>query len=314
MNLHEIIAQLKDSPKLYSEMEQFSDAPGIYAFFYEVNGSTKSFPFEAGQLIYIGKTESSQKKRDANTHFKSGKTGSSTFRKSIGVILMHELKLKPIPRNDSDFEKGRLSMFKFDEVSEERLTAWMRENISMSFFKFEGSKDDLDRLETSIINELIPPLNISKNSRNPFKNDLQKLRKNASNLAHSVPENKEIKRKPVRVNNTKNKLNTGTKKMGKYSNYWESQLSAIREKLKISSQPQQIRLSKTTFDQLGNRKKYSFNIQFTGVKVTNNIGGSAVARDLVKVMKDDSEIRKLLMGGNYKINMDNDFILHIQRV
>jgi len=314
MEIKDIIADLILSPKLYKDIKQFSDSPGIYAFFYEANSSVTSFPCKDRQLVYIGKTESSQRKRDANTHFKSGKTGSSTFRKSVGSILMYELNLNPIPRNDSDFIKGRTSMFKFDEVSEEQLTSWMKKNISMSFYEYNGSKEDLDELETLIINKLIPPLNISKNSRNPFKSDLQILRRNAANIAHATSEKQAIKDNPVRVIKNKQGLNTGSKKMGKYSKYWESQLPSILQVLNGNSQNQQLKLSKNDFDQLGNRKQYSFNIQFTGVKVTNNISGSAVARDLVQIMKDDSETRKLLMGGNYKVNMDKEFILHIQRV
>ncbi|WP_428236538.1 GIY-YIG nuclease family protein [Gracilimonas sp.] len=156
--MKEIIVYLHKDPKLYKDVKVFSTKPGIYAFFYLAKTENGMFPIESGKLIYIGKTESSQRKRDANTHFKSGKTGSSTFRKSIGSVLINELTLVPIPRNSSDFKKGRTSMFKFDERSEEKLTGWMKDHIAMTFYEFEGDKSELDVLETQIIHELTPPL------------------------------------------------------------------------------------------------------------------------------------------------------------
>lgn len=314
MNLNEVIAHLKQHPKLYSEVKNFSDSPDIYAFFSRATDNTESFPFESEELIYIGKTESSQQKRDANTHFKSGKTGSSTVRRSIGAILIQELNLKPVPRNQSDFKKGRTSAYKFDDASEERLTEWIRKHISMTFFEFQGIKEELNSLETAIISKLVPPLNISKNPGNPFKTDLQKLRKNCAAIAHSGNNNhtteSDITHRKVK---TTLKNRTG-KNTGKYSNFWLSQLSAIREKLKTSHSPQQIQLDKRAFEQLGNRKRYAFNLEFSGIEVANNIGGSAVARDLAGVLKDDPEMRKILMGSRFKINMDSDFVLWVQRI
>ena len=101
--------------------------------------------------------------------------------------------------------------------------------------------------------------------------------------------------------------------MGKYSNYWKTILPSIKEKMKKSDSYgfSKIQLSQRKFEQLGDRKRYSFNLQFNGVEVTNNIGGSAVARDLAKVMKDDSETRKLLMNARYNIKMDQSFVLKI---
>ncbi len=87
MTTNEIIRLLKERETNFLKTKAFSQLPGIYAFFYIGNG----FPlFEEcvykHKIIYIGKTESSQEKRDAKTHFTTGKTGSSTVRKSIGSI------------------------------------------------------------------------------------------------------------------------------------------------------------------------------------------------------------------------------------
>lgn len=184
MDARKVIESLKATEKPYLQTKTFSQSAGIYAFFFI--GS--NFPVfgdavSKHEIIYIGKTESSQEKRDAKTHFKSGKTGSSTFRRSIGSLLCESENLKPIPRNNSDYLKGRLSHFKFDEPSEEIITDWMKNNLALSFFVYPESKHDIEKLETELIQILSPKLNISKNHRNPFKDTLQRLRKKCAQMA-----------------------------------------------------------------------------------------------------------------------------------
>ena len=69
----------------------------IYAFFLSENSTLKGFA-ESGQLLYLGITERGLEDREINEHLKSGKTGTSSFRRSLGAILKKELKLKAIPR------------------------------------------------------------------------------------------------------------------------------------------------------------------------------------------------------------------------
>ena len=137
MILNEIIDVLRIRETDYLKTDSFSQNPGIYAFFY----IGEDFPLlgnkvQKHQIIYIGKTESSQEKRDANTHFTTGKTGSSTVRKSIGSILNTIENLKPIPRNNIDYKSGRFSQFKFDQLSEEFITSWMENNLALSFYEY----------------------------------------------------------------------------------------------------------------------------------------------------------------------------------
>ena len=184
MTTKEIIELLKERETDYLKTKTFSQLPGIYAFFYIGN----DFPLLGDsvykhQIIYIGKTESSQEKRDSKTHFTTGKTGSSTVRKSIGSLLCAQENLKPIPRNDTDYAKGSFSQFKFDNASEIKITDWMENNLALSFYEYPKTKHEIEDLETEIINELVPILNISKNPKNPFKGTLQLLRKNCASIA-----------------------------------------------------------------------------------------------------------------------------------
>jgi len=69
MTTNDIIELLRNWKTDFTKTKAFSQLPGIYAFFYigddfPILGSHVS----KHQLIYIGKTESSQQKRDAETH------------------------------------------------------------------------------------------------------------------------------------------------------------------------------------------------------------------------------------------------------
>lgn len=308
MGMEEIISHLKKEKQNYSQIKEFSKLPGIYAIFF----STSYFPFkeitpEKDEIIYIGKTESSQEKRDAKTHFKNGKTGSSTVRKSIGAMLRETYKLKPIQRNDSDYEKGRFSHFKFDENSEEKISNWMKSNLALSFYEYPKSKEKIENLEKQLIKRLIPVLNIDKNPDNPFKQQLKLLRKRCAQIAFDQESVNSLKtKKEIRLFVKKSK--------GKYVNLWKNKLALFQQKIEIGSKKQNIQIAAKEFTNVGNRKSYSFNLEFIDGIVDNNIGGSAVARDLASVINESSTIKRLIKKGHYKINMDKDFCLWIQKI
>ena len=185
MTTKEIIDLMKEKETAFLKTKSFSKLPGIYAFFFIGN----DFPMlgdlvSKHQIIYIGKTESSQEKRDAKTHFTTGKTGSSTVRKSIGSLLCEQENLTPIPRNSIDYEAGRHSHFKFDGRSEQIITNWMENNLALAFYEYPKSKELIDALETDIIRQLKPILNIDhKNPNNPHKDQIRQLRKNCAAIA-----------------------------------------------------------------------------------------------------------------------------------
>ena len=212
MTTNEIIEILKEKETDFLKTKSFSKFPGIYAFFFIGD----DFPFlgnsvDKHQIIYIGKTESSQEKRDAKTHFTTGKTGNSTVRKSIGSILCTNENLKPIPRNDNDYNEGRFSHFMFDEPSEKIITDWMENNLSISFYEYPEGKKLIDELETDIIKELKPFLNIDhKNPNNPYKDQIRQLRKNCATIAIM---NSSFK-KPNNEKQEKAKLNVKSKFYG----------------------------------------------------------------------------------------------------
>lgn len=100
---------------------------------------------------------------------------------------------------------------------------------------------------------------------------------------------------------------------GLYIDMWVKQKESIKIRLADSSVKQFIQLNSVDFESAGNRKRYSFNLQYENGKVANNIGGSAVARDLNKVLTSDNDIKILLKVGRYKINLNKAFCLWIQK-
>lgn len=312
MTTKEIIELLKEKETDFLKTNSFSKHPGIYAFFYIGN----DFPIlgqsvSKNQIIYIGKTESSQEKRDAKTHFTTGKTGSSTVRKSIGSLLYEKENLNAIPRNDSDYKRGRFSHFKFDLESEEKITLWMKNNLSLSFYEFPKTKQEIEDLETEIINELIPVLNISKNSKNSFKRTLQQLRKNCAINAIENVKPKIILNQTITTLHKHSNLTRSSS--GKYIELWTKQRVSLNDKLKNNTIKQSIQLNSKDFNKVGNRKNYSFNLEFKNGTVINNISGSAVARDLAKVLEASDSIKETLRTGHFKIHMDKHFSLWIER-
>jgi|GEM_PF-2057159 len=186
MSNTEILEHLSEIKTQYHQITQFSNKPGIYAIYFHGEAFPDSkLNIKKDDLIYIGKTESSQTARERDTHFKAGKTGSSTLRRTIGSLLREELELFPIPRNKSDFQKGRTTFFTFIEPSEGKLSSWMKANLSLSFYEYPKSPAAIDFLETELIKIALPVFNISKYSSNPMGPYLKEQRKACGELAFS---------------------------------------------------------------------------------------------------------------------------------
>ena len=182
-NINSIISHLQNQLKPFGEIEEIKDVAGIYAI--ALNGS--NFPFfndqsiKEGTILYVGKSDSSIKKRVYKSHFNSDKTGSSTVRRSLGAILKEHLELEPIPRS---IKEKRFRDYSFIYEGEVRLTEWMINNLSVSFYDYPYGKKQINDLETKIIKRLKPVLNLKKNvSLNPHLSELEELRAKCKDIA-----------------------------------------------------------------------------------------------------------------------------------
>lgn len=101
----------------------------------------------------------------------------------------------------------------------------------------------------------------------------------------------------------------------KYLTTWKRYMPVIRLHLKKSlNEDQQFKLNITDFESAGSRGKsgYTFSINMENGKVTNNISGSAVARDLFEAIKDDEAVKSMLLDKVVKISVGKSFILSIK--
>jgi hypothetical protein len=101
----------------------------------------------------------------------------------------------------------------------------------------------------------------------------------------------------------------------KYLQTWKKYIPVIRLYLKKSlTEDQQFKLNITDFESAGDRGKsgYTFNLQMENGKVTNNISGSAVARDLFELLKADEIIKAFLQEKSVKISVGKSFMLTIK--
>jgi hypothetical protein len=80
--------------------------------------------------LYVGKAEGSLVSRDLRTHFGSGRTGSSTVRRSFAALLRNTLALQAHPRNPSKPE--RFANYGLAADGDARLTRWMRGHLSLA--------------------------------------------------------------------------------------------------------------------------------------------------------------------------------------
>lgn len=326
MTNNHIIQHLIKSARPFSETKTFSEKPGIYAlFFLGSEFPLENFDTNPQTIIYIGKTEKSQISRDLKTHFASGGTGSSTIRRSLGALLRDSMDLNPIPRNDKDFDANRKSMFKFDHESEEKLTDWMHANLGLSFYEFEGHPSELDQLESLLISKAIPVLNIdSKNPWNFRALTIRIKRKATAELAFERGFSETKKERSTEIQTPKS--SPGIHTLGnmhpnarsgsnKYIEIWESLLPQIILCLEqVSTGGKMFGLSKSNFQHVGNRSSYSFSLVLNNGSVSNNISGSAVARDLEGVLRRSGKALELLKGKTVKIRLDSSFNLHFNQL
>lgn len=151
-----------------------SNASGIYIIvgrktdtFNDILENAKLSLFHGLTVLYIGISgKQGLKKRDYKNHFE-GNARQSTLRKSLGALFNWQNKRVY-------YKDGK---YKFLNNYEEELTKWMKENLIIFYWELEENISDV---ETELINELNPPLNIAKNRsivNADFRANLSRLRK-----------------------------------------------------------------------------------------------------------------------------------------
>lgn len=99
-----------------------------------------------------------------------------------------------------------------------------------------------------------------------------------------------------------------------YLNLWKKYLPIIRILLKKSlNNNEELQLNRMEFETVGGRdlSGYCFNLEIKNGKVSNDISGTAVARDLYQVLNNDKMLIEFFKERRIKFSMGRSFILKI---
>lgn len=248
--------------------------------------------FKGYNVIYTGLASKSLKDRDIKKHF-NGTAGGSTLRKSLGCLFGYDL----IPR-DSQYDTNKKT--KFNDADESRLSDWMREHLLLFYYSNENYKE----IESRLIQELNPPLNLNENNHDinsEFRGRLSSLRNCKPN--QSIP-------KSIKKDKYMNKEFSENSGKGLYREIWKDYLADILSNIRKGGGSFPIDSSR--FESVGNRakSKYSFRLNIENSIVPRK-GNSAVARDLKTILDNNTEFRTVARGKNITIRLDSKFELFV---
>lgn len=114
--------------------------------------------------LYVGKAENTLAARDLRGHFGArgrgvqSPTGNSTLRRSLAALLAATRGYEGMPRNPS--HPGYFSNYGLSFAHDDDLSTWMAQRLQLALWP--QTVDDLGAIETAVLVELAPPLNIEK--------------------------------------------------------------------------------------------------------------------------------------------------------
>ena len=180
--LREALAALRGSPAVaVSKLPDDAARPGLYAV-YASAATWRELGLGKppdGRPVYIGKAEGTLATRDAEGHFgmrlrgKQSPTGSSTLRRSLAALLAPARGYRGTPRNPDN--PGHFANFGLSAKDDSDLSAWMRRRLRLAIWPYD-KVEDLDALETDVLAELLPPLNLNK-VITPWRKQVRSARK-----------------------------------------------------------------------------------------------------------------------------------------
>lgn len=161
VEIKEIINSFKETKASLENQTDYPNNPGIYCFFLKDNAHLGDFIGE--KIIYVGIAKDSLKTRDFSQHFKTGRTGSSTLRRSIGAILKEQLNLRAMPRGKPN-TANRINNYNFNAPEDESLTTWMTKNLLIGYWEDYNnlSYSELRKLEKQVTILLKPILDLDR--------------------------------------------------------------------------------------------------------------------------------------------------------
>ena len=156
-------------------------APGVYAWFLDPPTALSALPDQNAGAIYVG-ISSNLARRGDEDHFRTGGSGFSTLRRSLGALLKDELGLRAEPRSAGRSEQN-CRCYCFDDAGEGRLTDWMQRHLRIGI----AEHADPEQIEPTLIAIARPPLNLT-GWPNPYGKALRAARKRCADEARGTTE------------------------------------------------------------------------------------------------------------------------------
>jgi hypothetical protein len=104
---------------------------------------------------------------------------------------------------------------------------------------------------------------------------------------------------------------------GKYSHLWMKYSAVIRVLLKKTEiENQKLQLYKHEFENSGHRQNtnFSFSVDLINGRAVNIVSSTAIARDLWRVLDENSATKNWLKERSIKIRMEKSFELQIEKI
>lgn len=103
-----------------------------------------------------------------------------------------------------------------------------------------------------------------------------------------------------------NKLN-----IHKYEDIWKPLIPNIIQSLR-EGKSLELNMNEGDFKAVGKRKNYSFRLEIENNTVKNNIDGSAVARDLARILTNNPNFLQALNKRTVLLRLDNKFTFKME--
>lgn len=153
-----------------NELNDLSEQSGIYAAFYNGRqlglGLGKTNDLE---IVFIG--GSKRFKRDLIEQ----NTANSGIRRSLAAMLYIPLDLKSKPGTDDVNDLDRFDNYGLINVSEEKLSAWMKENLYIGHIALPA--EDVEKYIQAMVDCNVPVFNLRNNKGNQFSSEVKHYRK-----------------------------------------------------------------------------------------------------------------------------------------
>jgi len=137
-----------------------ADGAGLYAIYGDADSWSQLGLGQApaNAALYVGRAEDNLVTRELQTHFRTGRTGGSTVRRTFAALLRDHLALRGIPRNQTKPE--HLADFALSEEQDALLTGWMTAHLEIAVWPKPPECKVLGDVEVAVLKRWGPPLNL----------------------------------------------------------------------------------------------------------------------------------------------------------